>query len=201
MSLPSIKSLGFHSLPSLSRFLDPSLSLCLTPFSGFLSGSGWSLFISPLGVHLALGFCVSRFWRGSPASPPLQINKPSPPPPLSQGGGAGMWGSRILSHPTPASETQGLHGRAECRGSVSPRGAGVSVHTSRPASVPATHPPPAWRADPMLRTRGRASPAGASGGRPRERALEGRRMGSGVFTSLLHFLSSAFPRLGVGTRI
>lgn len=101
---------------------------------------------------------------------------------------AGQWSSG----PAPA-------GR-EFRGPGSQKGAGVSVCTRQPASVPATHPPPAGRADPTLRTRGLASPAGASRTRPRERALEGRRR-SGVFTAFLHFLSSAFPPLGVGAGI
>lgn len=95
-----------------------------------------------------------------------------------------MRGALTLSHPAPAGETRGpVQGDGQTRrGGVRsrgrPRGAGVSASTRRPASVPATQPPPAWRADPTPRTRGPASPAGAGGARPRARAVEG----SGVFT-------------------
>lgn len=199
-SLPSSKSVGSHSLPAFSRFPDPFLSLCLTPFPGFLSGS--DLCSSPFSVcvSLSLRFCVARFRRSSRASPPLQINKPSPPPPppppLSQGGGAGDVG-RADSLPSDATgKARGpIPGWPDSAGpgaetEGAPRGVlGCSVHV--PPRERSRYPLPAPRADPTPRTRGLASPAGASGALPRGRALEGRRTGPGVFTSLLHFLSTA----------
>lgn len=96
----------------------------------------------------------------------------------------------------PARPSPGMArlGGAGCGGRGRRRGAGVSASTRRPASVPATQPPPAWRADPTPRTRGPASPAGASGAQSRARARGGE---SGSRVSLRPSCSSLAPHPGV----
>lgn len=152
MALPFSKPLSRLILTSLSRFLDSSLCHCLTPFHLSVNPVSCS---SPLSVcvSLSLHFCVSRFRRVSRASPPLQINKPSPPPPpLSQGGGAGMWGALIFSHPTPAGEARSripswrdpVRWGAEARGAGGVRGCQRARAAPR-AFSPTTHPSPGAR--------------------------------------------------------
>lgn len=108
-----------------------------------------------------------------------------------------MWGALILSHPTPAGEARGpvVPGWPDSAGlGAETEDARGVLRCQRARAAPRAFPPPTHSApcaDPTPRTRGPASSAGASGARPRGRALEGRRTGSGVFTSLLHFLCSA----------
>lgn len=152
-SLLASKSLGSHSLPSCSRFPDPILSMCLAPFPGFLSSSFLSVCVS-----LLVGFCVARFRPGSRASPPLQINKPSPPPPLSQGAGAGMWGALILSHPTRAGEARGpvVPGWLDSAGlGAETEGARGVLRCQRARAAPRAFPPPT-HSQPRARTARRA---------------------------------------------
>lgn len=141
-SLPSHSNIAF----SVSGFLSFSLSHSLSP-----RGES-SLCPSPLSSP-SHSISVSRFRRVSRASPPLQINKPSPPPPpLSQGGGAGMWGALIFSHPTPA---RGARSRlpswrdpvrrgAEAQDAGGVRGCQRARATPR-AFSPTTHPSPGAR--------------------------------------------------------
>lgn len=168
-----------------------------------------SLPFSPLGrirpcVRLPSGYgrvcpslCVSLS-AGPRSSPPLQINKPSPPPLLSQGRGAGVTGGALLRQPPDPSW----------------RGAGVSVCTRRPGSV---HAPPGERS----RRRRRCPPPAPAPARGLHAAhtwlglacWSGRRAASGArtrgkepslcifFFSSLHSLNSASwllrPRIGV----
>lgn len=182
---PGLWALVLSPLPSASGPLSRSLPRTL---------SRVSLCISRACVSLALGFCVARSRPGSRAAPPLQINKP---PPLSQGGGAGKWGARMLSHPDAGRRSPGLSpGIAGLLGAGSgsrgrPRGAGVSACTRRPASVFATHAP---HPQPSARTPRRAHVV-----RPRlleragsGRALEGRRTGVRCL-----YLPPPLPELGI----